>query len=41
MMCQTCSETAGTVGAADVYVESGLEAQVAQLSNTNGKCFRG
>lgn len=39
MMCQTCSETAGTVGAADVYVESGLKLQAAQLAELDERSF--
>ena len=30
MMCETCLETAGTVGAADVRVESGLKLESTQ-----------
>jgi hypothetical protein len=39
VMRQTCSETTGTVGAADVDVESGLEAQAAKPADTNGGIY--
>jgi hypothetical protein len=39
VMCKTCSETAGTVGAADVHVETGLELQAAELADPDGRSF--
>jgi hypothetical protein len=36
VMCQACSETTGTVGAADLDVESGLKLQDAEPADTDG-----
>ena len=33
VMCEACPETAGTVGAADVHVESWLKLQAAELAD--------
>ena len=37
VMRQSCSETTGAVGAADVDVESGLKLQGAKLADTDGR----
>jgi hypothetical protein len=37
MMCQTCAEATGTMGAPDVDVESRLKLQAAKLADLDGR----